>query len=59
MLEARCPKCGYHCYGWALVKPEERVCPKCGSKLELIYKHKLKKEKKQTNENSNLCQGTT
>lgn len=54
MLEAKCPKCGYHCYGWALVKLEERICPKCGSKLELIHEHKPQKEKKRANENSNL-----
>ena len=54
MLEARCPKCGYHCYGWALVKSEERICPKCGSKLELIHEHKPQTEKKQASENSNL-----
>jgi len=35
MLEARCPKCGYHCYGWALTEPEEQTCPKCGTKLEI------------------------
>lgn len=59
MLEARCPKCGYHCYGWALVKLEERTCPRCGSKLELIHEYKLQAERNQTNENRNLGQGTT
>ncbi len=39
MPEARCPKCGYHCYGWALANPEQQTCPECGTKLE-IYQEK-------------------
>jgi len=33
--EAVDPKCGYHCYGWALTELEHQTCPNCGSKLEL------------------------
>lgn len=35
MLEGRCPKCGYQCYGWALTNPEQQACPECGTKLEI------------------------
>jgi len=35
MPEAKCPKCGYHRYGWALTEPEHQTCPKCGTKLEI------------------------
>ena len=30
MLEGKCPKCGYHCAGWALQFPHNQACPKCG-----------------------------
>ncbi len=33
MLEGKCPKCGYHCLGWALTNPEHQTCDQCGSKL--------------------------
>lgn len=33
MLEGKCHKCGYHCYGWALLEPENQTCEQCGSKL--------------------------
>jgi ribosomal protein S27AE len=35
MLEGTCPKCGYHCAGWALRFPQNQMCPKCGTGLEL------------------------
>ncbi|MBA7502820.1 hypothetical protein ES706_01417 [subsurface metagenome] len=41
MLEARCPKCGYHCYGPGLTKPEYQTCPICGTKLEIHQEAKL------------------
>ena len=46
MLEARCPKCGYHCYGWALTEPKHQICPECGSKLELIREQNKDEEKR-------------
>jgi len=48
MLEAKCPKCGYHCYGWTLTEPEHQPCPECGCKLE-IYQE-VGGGKQQTNE---------
>ena len=35
MLEGKCPKCGFHCVGWALRNPEHQICPECGAKLEI------------------------
>ena len=35
MLEGKCPKCGYHCIGWALQFPRHQTCSKCGSGLEI------------------------
>lgn len=35
MLEGNCPQCGYHCAGWALRFPQNQMCPKCGTGLEL------------------------
>ena len=42
--EAKCPKCGYHCCGWALLEPEHQICPKCGCKLELVREQKSEKD---------------
>ena len=33
MLDGKCPKCSYHCSGWALQFPQNQTCPKCGSGL--------------------------
>jgi ssDNA-binding Zn-finger/Zn-ribbon topoisomerase 1 len=33
MLEGKCPKCSYHCSGWALQFPQNQTCPKCGTGL--------------------------
>ncbi len=38
MLEGKCPKCDYHCYGWALLEPENQTCEQCGSKLVITEK---------------------
>jgi len=35
VLEGRCPKCGYRCYGWVLRFPRNQSCPKCGTALEI------------------------
>jgi ribosomal protein S27AE len=35
MLEGTCPKCGYHCAGWALHFPQNQMCPRCGTGLEI------------------------
>ena len=35
MLEGKCPKCGYRSAGWALQKPGEQTCPRCGERLEI------------------------
>jgi uncharacterized OB-fold protein len=35
MLEGKCPKCGYHCFGWALRSPRNQTCPECGAGLEI------------------------
>ena len=35
MLEGKCPKCGYQCFGWALRFPRHQLCPKCGVGLEI------------------------
>ncbi len=40
MPEARCPKCGKHYHGWALLNPERQTCPKCGTKLEIYQGEK-------------------
>jgi hypothetical protein len=34
-LEAICPKCGEHFYGWALGNPRNQWCLKCGCGLEI------------------------
>jgi len=44
MLEARCPKCGYHYCGWALTNPEYQTCPNCGTKLEVYQEKRENKE---------------
>lgn len=44
MPEARCPKCGYHCYGWALTNPEHQICPKCGTRLQISQANSQAKE---------------
>lgn len=36
-LEGICPKCGAHYFGWALNKPSDRKCEKCGAALD-VYK---------------------
>ena len=36
MLEGKCPKCGYHCIGWALQSPRYQSCPRCGIGFEII-----------------------
>jgi len=36
MLEGKCPKCGTHRYGWALLNPRYQTCPKCGAGLEIL-----------------------
>jgi len=40
MLEGRCPKCGYRCYGWVLRFPRNQSCPKCGAALEIYEEGK-------------------
>ena len=35
MLEGKCLKCGYHCFGWALQYPSHQMFPKCGMELEI------------------------
>ncbi len=40
MLEGRCPKCGYRCYGWVLRFPRNQSCPKCGTALEIYEEGK-------------------
>jgi hypothetical protein len=34
-MEAICPKCGGHFYGWALCSPHNQWCPKCGCGLKI------------------------
>ena len=41
MLEGKCPKCGYRCYGWGLRFPRNQSCPKCGSALAIYEDGKL------------------
>ena len=41
MLEGRCPKCGYRCYGWFLRFPRNQSCPKCGTALEINEEGRL------------------
>lgn len=36
MLEGKCPKCGYHVFGWALRFQRYQICPECDIKLEII-----------------------
>jgi hypothetical protein len=36
MLEARCPKCEAHYYGWALRFPRNQSCSTCGAALEIF-----------------------
>jgi ssDNA-binding Zn-finger/Zn-ribbon topoisomerase 1 len=33
MLDGKCPKCAYHCSGWALQFPQNQTCPRCGTGL--------------------------
>ena len=40
MLEGRCPKCSYRCYGWILRFPRNQSCPKCGGALEIYEEGK-------------------
>jgi len=35
MLEGRCPKCNFHCFGWALKEEKYQTCPKCKTRLEI------------------------
>jgi ssDNA-binding Zn-finger/Zn-ribbon topoisomerase 1 len=35
MLEGKCSKCGYHCFGWALREQRSQSCPICGTALEI------------------------
>lgn len=35
MIEGKCPKCGLHCAGWALLNPRHQTCPECGTGLEI------------------------
>jgi hypothetical protein len=35
MLEAKCPKCGAHYYGWALISLRNQMCGYCGGSLEI------------------------
>ncbi len=35
MLEGKCPKCGYHCTGWALHFPRHQTCSRCGIGFEI------------------------
>ena len=41
MLEGRCSKCGYRCYGWVLRFPRNQSCPKCGTALAIYEEGKL------------------
>ena len=34
-MEAICPNCGAHYYGWALINPIAQKCDKCGSTLKV------------------------
>ena len=36
MIEGKCPKCGTHRVGWALLNPRHQACPKCGAGLDII-----------------------
>ncbi len=40
MLEGRCPKCSYKCYGWSLRFPRNQSCPKCGAALDIYEEGK-------------------
>jgi len=33
MIEGTCPKCNRRFYGWALLRPDDRYCEKCGAEL--------------------------
>ena len=35
MLEGKCPQCGRIYRGWALLEGSQRICPECGSVLEI------------------------
>ena len=35
MLEAKCPSCSQHYYGFALANPRYQTCVKCGVALEI------------------------
>ena len=37
MIEGKCPKCGTHRFGWALLNARYQTCPACGAGLD-IYK---------------------
>lgn len=41
MLEGKCPKCGYHCIGWALRFPRNQSCPNCGTGFEITQDGKV------------------
>ena len=36
MIEANCPKCSSHYYGWALRFPRNQYCSKCGAALDIL-----------------------
>jgi hypothetical protein len=38
-MEAICPNCGAHYYGWALVNPDFQKCAKCGNPLQIINEY--------------------
>jgi len=33
MIEGTCPKCNRRYYGWALLRPRDHYCEKCGEGL--------------------------
>jgi len=40
MIEGRCHKCGYRCFGWALRSPRNQSCPNCGTALDIYEEGK-------------------
>jgi uncharacterized protein (DUF983 family) len=33
MPKGTCPRCGWMCYGWALLQPGKDRCSRCGARL--------------------------
>jgi len=41
--EAKCPNCGERYFGWAMLHERYPKCKKCGAKLEMVQRKKVRR----------------